>query len=187
MANKKIWELPSWVPSGDTSNNTIPIDNNFVTQKISLSAITEYVQNNINFVVTANTSYTEIATITYNELNNYLGYSTYYQNLNISGKTPLTSVILSYDIALDNSVWNNNVDFLPRIVNSNDDVIFQSITEFIDVTPNTKIYYNQVKDYIVDLSQLSVKWDFSNSVQGSIVSNSTGQTKIYAILGPDLS
>lgn len=47
MANKKIWELPSWVPSGNTSNNTIPIDNNFVTQKISLSAITEYVQNNI--------------------------------------------------------------------------------------------------------------------------------------------
>ena len=29
MANKKIWELPSWVPSGNTSNNTIPIDNNF--------------------------------------------------------------------------------------------------------------------------------------------------------------
>ena len=51
MANKKIWELPSWVPSGNTSNNTIPIDNNFFTQKISLSAITEYVQNNITTTV----------------------------------------------------------------------------------------------------------------------------------------
>jgi hypothetical protein len=59
MANKKIWELPSWVPSGNTSNNTIPIDNNFFTQKISLSAITEYVQNNIT---------TTVFTTNYNEL-----------------------------------------------------------------------------------------------------------------------
>jgi hypothetical protein len=59
MANKKIWELPSWIPSGNTSNNTIPIDNNFFTQKISLSAITEYVQNNIT---------TTVFTTNYNEL-----------------------------------------------------------------------------------------------------------------------
>ena len=59
MANKKIWELPSWVPSGNTSNNTIPIDNNFFTQKISLSAITEYVQNNITTTVFT-TNYDEL-------------------------------------------------------------------------------------------------------------------------------
>ena len=65
MANKKIWELPSWVSSGNTFNNTIPIDNNFVTQKISLSAITEYVQNNINAIFTGNT-----VSVTYSELYN---------------------------------------------------------------------------------------------------------------------
>lgn len=48
MPNKRIWELPSWVSSGDTFNNTLPIDNNFVTQKISLSAITEYVKSSLS-------------------------------------------------------------------------------------------------------------------------------------------
>lgn len=69
MANKKIWELPSWVPSGNTSNNTIPIDNNFFTQKISLSAITEYVQNNITNTVFTTTYNGLVNSITGNTLN----------------------------------------------------------------------------------------------------------------------
>lgn len=90
MANKKIWELPSWTPSGNTSNNTIPIDNNFVTQKISLSAITEYVQNSIVG------KYSEI---TYSEL-----YSLYTGGTLIPGSYYL---ITDYQTCYDQPNFNN--------------------------------------------------------------------------------
>jgi hypothetical protein len=145
------------------------------------------IDENNNVIDVGGNAYKEIATITYNGLNSYIGYPTYYQDLSISGETPLTSVVLFYETALNNSVWNNNVDFLPRIVDKDDNVIFESTTSYIDVEPNTKIYYKQVKDYILDLSELSIKWNFSNSVQGNVVSNSAGEIKIYGILRTDLN
>jgi hypothetical protein len=93
MANKKIWELPSWVPSGNTSNNTIPIDNNFFTQKISLSAITEYVQNNIT---------TTVFTTNYNELRSMITGS----SLNAGSYYLMTDYQACYDQPNYNNVKN---------------------------------------------------------------------------------